>query len=196
MKGMTAPPPPKDNTSINVAFNAFRAGKLSHESMRSLLGEHYGVATGVAQASNQGLGLPAGNMHSAQQCVPNASLQGIGQTPQMSADEFAARAATLEMFGQDEALRAMNPIARERYEAVFKLLGIKLRRINHVQLGSGWLLAQQLRSGKQHRMEWTSTASDPAGSLRLWETVVSEFTDEVARQNGYEIDDYNTTSVG
>lgn len=80
----------------------------------------------------------------------------------------------------EEAMKHMNPIAREKYEPVFKLLGIKARWTGYTRTPNPcWVLQKSARDGKQFRQEWSTPSDDPAGSLALWDAMVGYLLDNI-----------------
>lgn len=122
--------------------------------------------------------------------MPNFGQQGnIAANPVPPAgppplDEESPRADA----AQDSALKAMNPIARHRFEPVIKLMGIKVRFTNasYTQVKQ-WILARMGKDGSMIRQEWTAPSKDPGCSLLTWQAMIGEFLDEVARRDGIEI---------
>ncbi|HXS14441.1 MAG TPA: hypothetical protein VN734_17210 [Acidobacteriaceae bacterium] len=72
---------------------------------------------------------------------------------------------------QKTALSKMNPIARDKYEPIFKLLEIQIRFV-----AGHWTLFKDTRT-----QSWQAPLGDPGCSLMTWDAMVSELLDEVAR---------------
>ena len=84
---------------------------------------------------------------------------------------------------QMDALGHMNPIAREKFEPLFKLLDIKIR-FSRMPWGKArkWVIAKVPPGELPIRMEWTAPENDPGCALATWDAMVSELLDEVAHR--------------
>ena len=82
---------------------------------------------------------------------------------------------------QDYALQKMTPVAREKYEPVFKLLGINVRMIMDRKLEGppDWKLSAVVK-GHHIRVIWSATEHDPGCSLAVWDAMVAALLDEIA----------------
>lgn len=104
---------------------------------------------------------------------------------------------------QQEALKNMNPLARFKYEALFRVLEIKVRYVpmgRSSVAGSQWILAKFVRDkGVPVRQEWSAPSKDPGCSLKTWDAMMSELMDEVTRREGIDVTtdfDYRAESAG
>lgn len=101
---------------------------------------------------------------------------------------------------QDIALMSMNPIARHKYEALFRILEIKVRFANLVRgVDCSWILVKEVPDASPVRQEWTAPSKDPGCSLKTWDAMVAELLDEVARRGGVDVTtdfDHRTESAG
>ncbi len=97
---------------------------------------------------------------------------------------------------QKEGLSKMNPIAREKFAPVFKLLEIRVRYVNNIRSGdSHWVIQKATRSGLQYRQEWSAPAHDPGCSLAAWDAMVGELLDNIKKADNGNATDNNRTAV-
>ena len=171
MNGAKAPPPPHEPTFDNIA----KAFGLTEEQLAKLVTSPHGSQTfqQLAQnAANQyGHGLLGGQGQAmnvaAQQSYQNAMMP----PPRPISDEEL----------MERALKKMNPIAREKYEPVFKLLNIKLRYGAIGSLGPDWTIQKQAANGLQYRMTWSAPTDDVGCALSTWDSMVGELLDQCKR---------------
>lgn len=116
-----------------------------------------------------------------QASFPSVGAMGFPPSGQPRLDETGPVADQAQKYGLDN----MNPIAREKYEPIFKLLDIKIRFTNTLYGTSRqWLIAKQPtdQGARMIRMEWSSPSTDPGCALATWDAMVAELLDEVARR--------------
>lgn len=115
--------------------------------------------------------------------------------PVVPLDEESPRADD----AQAQAIKHMNPIARHKFETLFKLLGIKVRMVNMSRgTGTEWILAKMSSKGMV-RQEWSAPSQDPGCSFRTWDAMVSELLDEITRREGIDVKtdhDYSAEGAG
>lgn len=96
----------------------------------------------------------------------------------------------------ERSLRHMNPIAREKYAPIFKLLDIKMRYTGDTSpIGGrepGWVIQKQAGNGKQFRMTWSSPVNDVGCALSTWDAMVGELLDQCKRADDGERDNHRT----
>jgi hypothetical protein len=186
MNGASAPPEPTFE-GIADAFGVTpeQLGQLVTSPQGSQvfgqLAANYGnQQNNAAQAMGQGVlgGQNAQNFMVQQAAFQNAFIQ----PPNPPTDEEILQIS----------LRKMNPIAREKYEPVFKLLGIKLRYTGHDFRGPGWIIQKQAANGKQYRMTWSSPENDIGCALSTWDAMVGELLDQCKRADDGERNDHRT----
>jgi hypothetical protein len=180
MNGAAAPPEPTFE-GIADAFG------LTPEQLGQLVTSPQGSQVFGQLAANYGnqqnnaaqaMGQNAQNFMAQQANFPNAFIQ---QPPPMTHEEV------LQI-----SLRKMNPIAREKYEPVFKLLGINLRYTGDTYREPGWVIQKQAANGKQYRMTWSSPENDIGCALSTWDAMVGELLDQCKRADDGERNDHRT----
>lgn len=128
-----------------------------------------------------------------QQVYNNMQYAGLDpnqflKRPQFPANSPPINVAMGDEHAQDMALMSMNPIARHKYEELFKILEIKVRFVNMVRgTFCSWILAKEMPNAGIVRQEWSAPSKDPGCSLRTWDAMVSELMDEVARRGGVDV---------
>lgn len=128
---------------------------------------------------------------------PNFSGAGTYTTTTVSPpalDEVSERADE----AQKDALAAMNPLARFKFQELFKILEIKVRFTNMARAaggGTAWILAKMGADGKMIRQEWSAPSKDPGCSLRTWEAMMGELMDEITRRKGIHVETDTDNSV-
>lgn len=164
------------NLAQQANMNQSQSGMNTALQSRSHNAPLYGQGM-LAQQGNQ-------QCFEANQLFPNAQIRGF--------DPYRAMELvnSYDQQAQDLALTKMNPIARAKFEPIFKLLDIKIRCAAEMG-GAVWLIAKMAKNGKMYRQSWGVDTTDPGGSLRVWDCMVSELMDTIARADGY---DANTNS--
>lgn len=217
MNGASAPPPPFDSKAAEDLFgflppqaasdlkNILQATQRDHANALGRLGNLASMTAQQANLQNQAAyqnqgvyNAAQGNWGSvmqgaAQQCMPNFGQQfNIGQTPPPVSHGV--------LFGtdqqaQDHALMTMNPLARDRYEAVAKLLDIKIRCVNRLDMvaTTEWVIQKQIKDGRQVKFTWS--VDDPGGgSFQHWKHMFATLIDRCAELEGNDVPDANNTA--
>lgn len=215
MNGASAPPP-FDEKAAEDLFGFLSessaaqlraqllATKQQHENALSRLS---GLANMTAQQANLQNQANWGHSHMLQgmasQQAQSSILQGVTQcmpAPQFGQGVFAGRLAPQdhalnEVQAHDHAMTMMNPLARDRYEAVIKLLNIKIRCVNRFDLDATteWVLQKQIKDGRQVKFTWS--VDDPGGgSFQHWKHMFSTLLDRCAELEGNDVPDTNNTA--
>lgn len=179
MNGASAPPEPTfDQIAAAFGLTVPQLDQLvtspQGSQMFNQLAANYG-----AQQQQAGLGgQNAQNFASQQANFQNAYIQ----PPRPPTDE--------ELL--ERSLKHMNPIAREKYMPVFKLLDIKMRYTGDNIREPGWVIQKQAANGKQFRMTWSSPVNDIGCALSTWDAMVGELLDQCKRADDGERDNHRT----
>lgn len=193
------------------------ANKQMHDSTLQRLGSLAGMQAQQANLQNQAGMQNAYNnqqalqgMGVAQQCIPqygsgllaggSAVFKGGPSFPslghQLGINQIPAHDHALnEIQAHDHAMTMMNPLARNRYEDVIKLLGIKIRCVNRADLvcTTEWVLQKQIKDGRQVKFTWS--VDDPGGgSFQHWKHMFDTLVDRCAELDGNDVPDTNNTA--
>lgn len=192
MDGTRAPPPP-DFSGLAEQYG-LRPDQLqtliSHPQgekiIESLIGkagfvqgsQQANAYNNAAQGYHHGLGQGQAGTAAQQSLQQQQGFVNMQSPPTPVTDEEFMR----------EAFRYMNPIAREKYEPVFKLLGIRCRYSGASYNGQGWSIHKNSVKGTALRQSWSAPLEDPGCSLAVWDAMVGELLDNCRKADGTDND--------